>query len=179
MRKPWFPALLGGFVVSSLVAGTAYAGSDDPLGGYVGIGYTRPRVDDIYGLDGLNINKRSWKAMAGLSQGNFAFEGDYYSLGSKTTVDSHVEARAVAGYGVFFLPIWKFSLLGKVGMARWQKSGVDGDLFSFDNHGLDLAWGGGAQFTFSHFTARLEYERFNIADADGAVVYGLSLLFKL
>jgi hypothetical protein len=64
-------------------------------------------------------------------------------------------------------------------MARWQKSGVDGDLFSFDNHGLELAWGGGAQFTLSHFTARLEYERFNIADTQGATVYGLSLLFKL
>jgi hypothetical protein len=179
MRKPLLLALLGGVIASSLVVGTANAGTDDPLGGYVGIGFTRPNVDDIYGIDDLNINKRSWKAMAGLSQGNFAFEGDYYDLGSKTTVDSHVQARAVAGYGVFFLPIWKFSLLGKVGMARWQKSGDENNLFSFDNHGLELAWGGGAQFTLSHFTARLEYERFNIADSQGAVVYGLSLLFKL
>lgn len=178
MRKHFLLALLGGIAGGSFASGAANASTDDPIGGYFGIGLTKPKVDNVYG-DGLNIEKTSWKAMAGISQGGFAFEGDYYRLGSLTTADTHIEARAVAGYAVLSVPISKVTLLGKVGMARWQMSGDLGGLFSFDTHGYAFAWGGGAQFKYNRFTARLEYERFNVVNTDGAVVYGLSLIFNL
>ncbi len=63
-------------------------------------------------------------------------------------------------------------------MTRWQKSGED-DRISFDNHGYEFAWGGGAQFAYSHYGIRLEYERFTVVDTNGAKILSLSLIAKL
>jgi hypothetical protein len=177
MRTPLLRALLGGIVATSLAAGAANAGTDDSLGGYVGVGVTKPKLDDILG-DGQNIDKSQWKAMLGVSQSWLGFEGDYYRLGSVTTAEEHTKANAVAGYADFFVPIWKISLLGKVGMARWQLSGVVNSTDGFDQHGYAFAWGGGAQYKYSHYAVRFEYERFNVVTTQGAVVYALSLIYS-
>ena len=176
MRTPLLLALLGGIAAISLAAGAAYAGTDDSLAGYIGVGVTKPKIDDILG-DGQNIDKTQWKAMLGVSERWLGFEGDYYRLGSITTTEDHTKANAVAGYAVFWVPISKISLLGKVGVARWQMSGVVNTTDGFDEHGYAFAWGGGAQYKYRHYAVRFEYERFNVVSTQGAVVYALSLLY--
>jgi hypothetical protein len=176
MRKSLCLALLGGLAAGGFAAGAANA-ADDPIGGYIGAGFTKPRVNDVYGYGDLNIDKTSWKALVGVSQGGFAFEGDYYNFGSRTTAFNHADAKAFAGYAVLSMPIKTFSVFGKLGVARYQLSGALNNGFAFDQHANEFAWGGGAQVKYNHLAARLEYERFNISNADGAVVYGLSLLY--
>jgi len=53
------------------------------------------------------------------------------------------------------------------------------DLLTCDTHDYEFAWGGGLQFKYNRLYARFEYERFNIVSTEGAVIYGLSLLFTL
>jgi Outer membrane protein beta-barrel domain len=175
MRTPLLLSLLGGIAAISLAAGAANA--DDALEGYVGAGVTKPKIDDVLG-DGQNIDKTQWKAMLGVSQKWLGFEADYYRLGSITTTEEHTKANAVAGYGIFLVPISKLTLLGKVGFARWQMSGVVNTTDGFDEHGYAFAWGGGAQYKYSQYAVRFEYERFNVVSTQGAVVYALSLIYS-
>jgi len=68
--------------------------------------------------------------------------------------------------------------LGKIGGTRWQMRG-DANGVGFDDNGWGLAWGVGAQFKYSSYTLRFEYERLSIANTDGGVIYGLSVMFNL
>jgi hypothetical protein len=46
-------------------------------------------------------------------------------------------------------------------------------------NGTDFAWGIGAQAHINMFGARLEYERFNISNTNGAKVASLSVFLNL
>ena len=183
MRKPLRLALLGGLAATSLAAGVVNAasststGSDDSVGGYLGFGITKPHIGNIYG-DGLDIRKTEWKVMGGISQRWLALEADYFNLGSVSSANGDAAAKAIAGYAVISAPVSKITLLGKIGGARWQMRGDAGGA-GFDDNGWGLAWGVGAQFKYSSFTLRFEYERLSIANTDGARIYGLSLMFNL
>ncbi|MDP8984054.1 MAG: porin family protein [Pseudomonadota bacterium] len=182
MRKPLRLALLVGLAATGLAAvadaaSSTSAGSDDSIGGYFGVGITKPHIDNIYG-DGLDIRKTEWKVMGGISQSWLAFEADYYKLGSVSSANGDAAASAIAGYAVISAPVSKITLLGKIGGSRWQMRGHAGGV-GFDDSGWDLAWGLGAQFKYSSYTLRFEYERLSIANTDGAAIYGLSLMFNL
>ncbi|MDP9013747.1 MAG: outer membrane beta-barrel protein [Pseudomonadota bacterium] len=183
MRKPSRLALLAGLAATGLAAGLANAASstsassDDPVGGYFGFGITRPHIDNIYD-DDLNIRKNEWKILGGISQRWLAFEADYYNLGSVSSANGNAAATAIAGYAVISAPVSKVTLLGKIGGTRWQMRGDAGG-GSFDDNGWGMAWGVGAQFKYSSYTLRFEYERLSIANTDGGVVYGLSVMFNL
>jgi hypothetical protein len=180
IRRPLRLALLGGLAATSLAAGAANSAStssDDSVGGYFGFGVTKPHIDNLYGF-GLDIRKTEWKVMGGISQSWLAFEADYYNLGSVSSAAGYADASAFAGYAVISAPISKVTILGKIGSARWQMRGGEYG-GNFDDNGWGLAWGVGAQFKYSRYTARFEYERLSIANTDGGVIYGLSLIFNL
>jgi opacity protein-like surface antigen len=158
---------------------------------YVGAGVTQARVDDIFGSGhDLDLNNTAWKAYIGIRPiPYFGVEANYMDLGSETrryfdgTVN-HANAHAFSAFGVAFLPlpalVIPVELFGKAGAARWNLSGhTSPSLFALDDHGTDFAWGGGAQTHFGPLGLRLEYEQFNLRDADDvrAVSFDVSFHF--
>jgi len=165
----------------ALAAGAAQA--DNGL--YVGAGITKAKVDNIFSRD-LNIDSTAWKAIVGFRPISLlAVEANYLDLGSETRSfagfgTAHADAKAFAGYAVGFLPIPLpiLDIYGKVGLARWQLSGnprPNSSLFRLSDNGTEFAWGAGAQAHFGKIAGRLEYERFNLPNTDGARVYTLGV----
>jgi hypothetical protein len=158
---------------------------------YVGAGVSKDKLSNIVPSGGFSdIDNTSWKVLAGFRPiSPFAIEVDYMDLGGQSNtivnVSSHSDAKAFAGYAVGFLPIPVpfLDLFGKAGVARWSLSGSSsvpsGSLFSFSNHGTEFAWGAGAQAHIGNIGGRLEYERFNVPNTDGARVISLEVILSL
>ena len=182
MRKLLFASTL------ALFAGAAQA--DDLLGLYAGAGITRAKVEDIFHTD-FNLSNTSWKVYAGFRPLGFPFgiDVDYMDLGSAAAGTfqgvGHADAKAFAAYAVGYLPIPapNIDVYGKAGLARWQFDGnLNGNqgLFSVSDNGTDFAWGVGLQVHFlERFAARVEYEHFNIRDADNVQLYSLGVSYTI
>jgi opacity protein-like surface antigen len=182
MRKLLFASTL------ALFAGAAQA--DDLLGLYAGAGITRAKVQDIFHTD-FNLSNTSWKVYAGFRPLGFPFgiDVDYMDLGSAAAGTfqgvGHADAKAFAAYAVGYLPIPapNIDVYGKAGLARWQFDGnlaQQQGLFSVSDNGTDFAWGVGLQVHFlERFAARVEYEHFNIRDADNVQLYSLGVSYTI
>jgi len=184
--------LLWVLAATSLAAGAARA---DGLV-YFGAGVSNNKLDDI-GNPFSHLDSTSWKLLAGFRPIKwFSVEGDYLDLGSHSDqfINSggggtvHSDARAFAAYGVGYLPLPVpfLDLYGKAGLARWRLhqdtnpgSFPPGSFFQLSDNGTDFAWGLGAQVHFGNVGARLEYERFNIANTGGARVFSLDAVISL
>jgi hypothetical protein len=166
-----------------LAAGAAHAANGLI---YFGAGVSQNKVDDI-GNSVSHLDNTSWKLLAGVRPVSFfGVEGDYLDLGSHTVEyiggTTHADAHAFAAYAVGYLPlpVPYLDVYGKAGLARWQLNGsTSQSLLRFSDDGTDFAWGLGAQVHFGNVGARLEYERFNIANTDGAKVYSLDVFLSL
>ena len=171
----------------ALFAGAAQA--DDLLGLYAGAGITRAKVEDIFHTD-FNLSNTSWKVYAGFRPAGFplGIDVDYMDLGSAAAGTfegvGHADAKAFAAYAVGYLPIPapNIDVYGKAGLARWQFNGNVGQpgLFAVSDNGTDFAWGVGLQVHFlERFAARVEYEHFNIRDADDVQLYSLGVSYTI
>jgi opacity protein-like surface antigen len=171
----------------ALFAGAAQA--DDLLGLYAGAGITRAKVEDVFHTD-FNISNTSWKVYAGFRPAGFplGIDVDYMDLGSGAAGTfegiAHADAKAFAAYAVGYLPIPapNIDVYGKAGLARWQFNGnvTQPGLFSVSDNGTDFAWGVGLQVHFlERFAARVEYEHFNIRDADDVQLYSLGVSYAI
>jgi hypothetical protein len=171
-----------------------WVGWSDPLpspDAYVGAGVTQAQIDNIFGSGhDLDLNHTAWKLFAGIRPiPNFGVEANYMDLGGETRhyfdgTSSHADAHAFSAFAVGFLPlpfpVEVVELFGKAGAARWDLSEhTNPSLFALDDHGTDFAWGGGAQAHFGALGIRLEYEQFNVRDADNvrAVSFDVSFHF--
>jgi opacity protein-like surface antigen len=171
----------------ALFAGAAQA--DDLLGLYAGAGITRAKVEDIFHTD-FNLSNTSWKVYAGFRPVGFplGIDVDYMDLGSAAAGTyqgvAHADAKAFAAYAVGYLPIPapNIDVYGKAGLARWQFNGnvTQPGLFAVSDNGTDFAWGAGLQVHFlERFAARVEYEHFNIRDADDVQLYSLGVSYTI
>jgi hypothetical protein len=171
----------------ALAASSAQAAGLLSAGVYAGAGLMRANVNNLFGT-GFDVHNTSFKALAGLRFSLLGAEVDYYHLGSETrsvgnlgSVDAN--ARAFAAYAVGYLPIPLplIDIFGKLGLDRWQMSGnsASPSLFRFSDSGTQLAWGVGAQAHFGHLMGRLEYERLNMANTDGARVVSLDVILNI
>jgi opacity protein-like surface antigen len=171
----------------ALFAGAAQA--DDLLGLYAGAGITRAKVEDIFHTD-FNLSNTSWKVYAGFRPAGFplGIDVDYMDLGSAAAGTfegvGHADAKAFAAYAVGYLPIPapNIDVYGKAGLARWQFNGniTQPGLFAVSDNGTDFAWGVGLQVHFlERFAARVEYEHFNIRDADDVQLYSLGVSYTI
>lgn len=174
----------------TLALGASAARADGLL--YFGAGVSNNKLDDI-GSSFAHLDETSWKAILGTRPVKFfGVEGDYLDLGSHSdqfigsTVNS--DARAFAAYAVGYLPLPVpfLDIYGKAGLARWQlhqdtfsSNFPPGTFFHLSDEGTDFAWGVGAQVHFGNVGARLEYERFNIANTNGARVFSLDAIISL
>ena len=161
----------------ALFAGVGVAQADDDLLGlYAGAGIMRAKMEDTFHTD-FDFSNTAWKVYAGLHPKDFflGVDVDYMDLGSQSAGTFYGPAsantKAFAAYAVGYLPIPvpNIDVYGKAGLARWQFNGslpAQG-LFSLSENGTDFAWGVGGQVHFlERFAVRLEYEHFNIREAD-------------
>ncbi|MGH8261479.1 MAG: hypothetical protein ACREUG_17500 [Steroidobacteraceae bacterium] len=198
MQRKW---LLAGASALALGAGTMTAHADGYFGHsaataadtgiYVGAGYVRAQVNNVFGTTNYNfkIDDNAWKAILGIRPLPFlAVEANYVDLGHQSQgllggngPTGHADARAFDLFGVGLLPVGLFDLYAKAGLARWQLSGnftgSNGSLLALDRHGTNFAWGAGAQAHFGPLGLRLEYEHFQMPDTDGARLYTAAVTF--
>ncbi|MFO7277123.1 MAG: outer membrane beta-barrel protein [Pseudomonadota bacterium] len=164
----------------ALLGGAAHAADN---GIYLGAGVSQAKIDGVgedFGVDDLNdfeLDDTAWKLIAGIRPLDFiAVEVNYMDLGSERAALSaagnvDVEAKALAGYVVGFLPLPLplLDVYAKAGLAYWETEGsFSGPLsLNFDDDGTEFAYGFGAQLRFGSLAARLEYEKFDIDNTDG------------
>ncbi|HUN74952.1 MAG TPA: hypothetical protein VMU40_10590 [Steroidobacteraceae bacterium] len=161
---------------------------------YIGAGYVRARVNNVFGTTDYNfrIDDNAWKALVGFRPiPFFAAEADYDDLGHQSQsllggmpplpAYGHADARSFDLFGVGFLPLGPVDLFGKAGGARWSLSdnlqGPGGTLFALDRNGTSFAWGAGAQVHYGPAGLRLEYEHFEMPYTDGARLLSVSVMF--
>ena len=111
-----------------------------------------------------------WKAFAGFRFVRFfGIEAQYVDFGNPETDDIAVELNHAAAFAVGVIPIGEhFEIFGKGGYGQWRIE-VDNNATSdfFEDDDWDIAYGGGLAFVIGkHVGIRLEYERFEIEDAD-------------
>jgi hypothetical protein len=171
----------------ALAAGSAHAAGLFGAGVYAGAGLMRANVNDLFGT-GFDVHNTSFKALAGLRFSLLGAEVDYYHLGSESRSFDNLggveaNAHAFAAYAVGYLPIPLpyIDVFGKLGLDRWQLSGNSPgpSLFRFSDSGTQLAWGVGAQAHFGQLMGRLEYERLNVSNTDGARAISLDVIFNI
>jgi len=171
----------------TLIAGAAHA--DELLGLYAGAGITRSKMEDVFHTN-FNLSNTSWKVYAGLRPIGFPLgvDVDYVDLGSADAATfrgaAHADSKAFAAYAVGYLPIPvpDVDVYGKAGLARWQFNGqyTSPGLFAVSENGTDFAWGVGGQVHFlGRFAARLEYEHYNVHQADDVQIYSLGVSYTL
>jgi opacity protein-like surface antigen len=182
MRKLLLASLL------ALFAGAAQA-DDDLLGLYAGAGITRAKVEDIFHTD-FNLSNTSWKIYAGMHPTGFPFgvDVDYMDLGSTDKVTfrgpAHADTKAFAAYVVGYapIPVPDIDVYGKAGLSRWSFNGSlsQQGLVGLSENGTDFAWGVGGQVHFlGRFAVRIEYEHFNIREADDVQLYSLGVSYTI
>jgi len=107
-------------------------GAHDPAtaadtGLYVGAGYVRAQVNNVFGTSGYDfkIDDNAWKAIVGLRPiPPFAVEANYVDLGHQSRrllggnpPNGHADARAFDLFGVGLLPLGAVDLYAKAGGA--------------------------------------------------------------
>src|SRR5262245_32143280 len=159
-------------------------------GFYFGAGLNSSEIDDAArGLLGtLDLDDTAGKVIAGLRPFDFlAAELTYMDLGSESaSLGASAEATALSAsvIGLFALPL--VDLYGKAGIARWELDSFAGDpclnpsgpcpfvvVTPRHDAGTDVLVGAGVQAKLKRLAIRLEYERFDIDDTDGAEIYTL------
>lgn len=172
-------ALLGlALLAGSLLPGGAAHAADN--GFYLGAGFTQAKIDDIG--PSIDFEDDSFKLIAGFRPLDaFGVEFNYIDLGKDGAtlgpIGVEVDGKAYAAYAVGFLPLPLVDLYAKAGVARWESNarttGISLD--DLDDSGTEFAYGAGVQARLGSLAARLEYERFDIADTDGAELISLGL----
>src|ERR1700733_1952730 len=162
--------LLAGVLV---LAATAVQAAD---GVYVGASVGKSDLTDVFG-DGFNLdpNGVAWKAILGFRPIDFfAVEANYLDFGSQTKAfgpgTQSADAKAFAAYGLGIVPLPYLDAFAKIGAARWKLDGDiqgGGQFFSFNTHGTQFAYGGGVQANWGPFSARFEYDGFDIRNTNG------------
>ena len=170
------------------VAGVAHA-DDDILGLYAGAGIMRAKMEDTFHTN-FDLSNTAWKIYAGFRPIGFplGIDVDYVDLGSQDAGTyygpANASAKAFAAFAVGYLPIPvpNIDVYGKAGLARWQFNGSlpDQGLFRVSDNGTDFAWGVGGQVHFlDRFAVRIEYEHFNVREADDVQLYTLGVSYTI
>jgi OOP family OmpA-OmpF porin len=166
-----------------VLLGTAAHAAD---GLYVGAGVGKSNLDDLFGSGfSLDASGASWKLIAGYRPIDwFAVEANYMDFGSERRPfglgTASANAKAFGAYGVAFLPIPFFDVFAKAGLARSQLEGNmqgGGQIFAFNDHGTQFAYGGGSQVNFGPFAVRFEYDGFGVRHTDGLSMYAVDAMW--
>jgi hypothetical protein len=177
-------ALLSIGIAGASAVSTAEAADN---GFYLGAGITQSKIDvdlgNVSSVANIDDDDNKFKIIAGVRPLDwFAVEVNYVDFGS---IDGSIgpirgEYR-LKGFDAFALGLLEVGLVdfyGKAGIVRWDSEARITSLPSAEDDGFDPAYGAGIQAHFGSISARLEYEMFDIDDADVSLItLGLTWTF--
>jgi outer membrane immunogenic protein len=126
----------------------------------------------------------AWKAFAGynfdLTLLNLAIEGGYVDLGGSSAdlggTLFAVDADGLDLFGVLGVDLGPIGIFAKAGVIAWDaEASIDG--LGDSDDGTDPAYGVGAKFGFGSFAIRVEYELFDIEDAEDVAMISAGLVW--
>jgi hypothetical protein len=165
-----------------LAVPSAYAGNFY-LGGSLGASFAKWNWTDIdaedFKLDGTDF---AWKIFGGYKVIPFlSFEGGYRDLGEVTDgIDNVIYGAKTSGWDVEAMGILPFGVAhvwAKMGFIWWSSDAAWGNE-NEEESGSDFMWGIGADLSILTIAVRLEWEKFEIENADhismfsGGVTFG-------
>lgn len=186
-------------VITALLATTLLASAPaiaaEDGGFYVGAGAGSFGVDvsDVEEGIAFNDDDTSFKLFGGYNFNKyFGVELEYldggtasesYDLGEGATLDIDIDTSGFNASIVGMIPIGeRFNLFAKLGMIFWDvdySADFDGVIFDESDSGEDLSWGLGAGFDFTErFGARIEYQEFDVHDADSVDLISASVTWS-
>lgn len=159
---------------------------------YVGGSLGRTMIDtsiDPFGID-FEDEDTAYKLIAGLRPfDKLSFEASYIDFGKAAFdnrdvvsdgIRSELEAEALDLQAVGYIGGPTLEFFGKAGIVFWDadavlQGGIGGIDIRDSDSGTDLVLGGGVQAHFGSLAARVEYEWFDVADADGVELWTFGL----
>jgi hypothetical protein len=168
-------------VAAACLASTATFAS----GGYVGAsaGQSNTQIEASPGTS-FDGNGTSFKVQGGYRLLKyFGVEADYRDFGTQddTVLGQSVEVDTTALdlFAVGVIPVGgAFEVFGKAGFSSWDADIQTVGQPSVSDDGGDLAYGLGGAYVMGKFALRLEYEQFDIEDADDVNIASLGFDFR-
>lgn len=159
---------------------------------YVGGALSRATIDSNTGLFGIDFDDddTAYKLIAGIRPFDaVSFEASYIDFGSvvfdnravvSDGIRSELEAEAIDVQAVGYIGGPVLELFGKAGIVFWDaeailQGGIGGVDLRDSDSGADLVFGAGCQAQFGSLAARVAYESFDVADADGVELWSFGL----
>jgi len=182
--------LLAGSAVALLAFASLLGPADAMADGYLGasIGQSGVELDAGDPIQPLIFDEEdfAWKAYGGFTFDvavvELGIEGGYVDLGgpSGDVLGSQVEVDADGFdvFGVLGVDVGPLGVFAKAGMIAWDASiSVDGFDAGSDD-GTDPAYGVGARFGLGSLELRVEYEIFDIEDAEDVTLLSAGLVWR-
>jgi len=165
------------FVWSMTLSCVAWSGAESGL--YLGgsLGSADHTYDDTTDFEGLEDNASSIKVFGGFNFGwlpmlDLAVEASYVDFGE---VEEEIptamlveEIRGVDAFGLVGLKLGIVGLYVKTGYIRWERESTEFGRAN-ESSGTDPVAGVGLRLQFASLALRLEYEEFDIEEADIAL----------
>jgi OOP family OmpA-OmpF porin len=154
--------------IFALIAASAFAitpAMAQDSGFYVGAGIGDFGVD----VDGFSGSDTGFKVFGGYQFMKYlGVELEYLDGGTVEDFGTEIDVSGFNLSGMGILPVGeKFNLFAKLGMIFWDADVSGGG----SDSGEDFSWGIGAGYSFTdQFGMRLEYQGFEIEDADGDMI---------
>jgi hypothetical protein len=175
--------LAAGFIL--LATAESRADSGFYIGGSVGqAGIELDDSDPVQPID-FDEDDFAWKGFAGynfdLAVVELGLEIGYVNLGNPSAdvlgSSVEIETDGLDAFGVIGVALGPIGVFGKYGVISWDAEGTIDGLPAFDEDGSDPAYGLGAKFGLGSLDIRIEYEVFDIEDADDVSMISAGLVW--
>lgn len=159
---------------------------------YLGAALSRSTIEtdaDFFGFS-FEDNDTAYKIIGGIRPFDaLAFEVNYVDFGNivfdnrGTVTDGfrgELEAQAIDAFALAFVGGPLIEVFGKIGLIAWDadtvlQGGISGIDVRDDDSGTDLAFGAGVQAQVASLAVRLEYENFDVSEADNVELWSLGV----
>ena len=180
------------FLIGAALLAAAMPAIAADNGIYFGGALSRSSIEtetDFFGFS-FEDDDTGYKLIGGIRPFDaLAIEANYVDFGSvafdnrdvvSDGVRAELDAQAIDAFAVGFIGGPLIEVFGKIGVIYWDADTVlQGGLSGIDlrdsDDGVALAFGGGAQAYFASLAVRLEYERFEISEADAVELWSLGV----
>jgi len=155
----------GALAFGTSAQATDLPGADLYLGAGIGQSNADVSASDL-GVSDFDKKDMGWKVFVG---GRFlsmaGAELDYIDFGKPDGSNAEVKYKALAGFGLFYLPIPVpiLDVYAKAGVARLD-SHLHVNTSSLTTRDTKFAYGAGVQLKFGSFAIRGEYEQYKVDD---------------
>jgi hypothetical protein len=179
MNKRFAVRVLAVIGIACLSGTVAFAG------GFVGAsaGQGSTTYDPGFGAPAFDSSATSYKVLGGYRfMKFFAVEGDYRDFGSQSEqaldYEVTIDTTAVDLFAVGVLPVGPVELFGKAGYSMWDSDFGVTNIGSANDSGNDLAYGIGTAYAFGNIGVRVEYELFDLGEADDVSMFSVGAEFR-